>query len=61
MEGLKLTNAELLVYIHPSKSGNKLKAICRELSSLLFQFVPFNLFFKVSIFYFWVNLKSYAL
>ncbi|KAF2599857.1 hypothetical protein F2Q68_00009128 [Brassica cretica] len=38
MEGLKLTNAELMVYIHPSKSGNKLKAICRELSSLLFQY-----------------------
>ncbi|CAH8284866.1 unnamed protein product [Eruca vesicaria subsp. sativa] len=38
MEGLKLSNAELMVYIHPSKSGNKLKAICRELSSLLFQY-----------------------
>ncbi|XP_010428592.1 PREDICTED: uncharacterized protein LOC104713216 [Camelina sativa] len=38
MEGLKLSEAELMVYIHPSKSRNVFQAICRELSSLLFQY-----------------------
>lgn len=43
MEGLKLSEAELMIYIHPSKSRNVFQAICRELSSLLFQFVLFLL------------------
>ncbi|CAN8234579.1 unnamed protein product [Cochlearia groenlandica] len=38
MEGLKLSDAELMVYIHPSKSRNVFQAICRELSALLFQY-----------------------
>uniref|UniRef100_A0A1J3E5A1 DNA-directed RNA polymerase subunit n=1 Tax=Noccaea caerulescens TaxID=107243 RepID=A0A1J3E5A1_NOCCA len=38
MEGLKLSDAELMVYIHPSQSRNVYKAICRQLSSLLFQY-----------------------
>ncbi|KAH0920186.1 hypothetical protein HID58_027846 [Brassica napus] len=40
MEGLKMADTELMVYIHPSKCGNVFNAVCRELSSLLFQFVP---------------------
>lgn len=53
MEGLKLSEAELMIYIHPSKSRNVFQAICRELSSLLFQFVLFFYFLlwdQVSIF-----------
>ncbi|ESQ27571.1 hypothetical protein EUTSA_v10019169mg [Eutrema salsugineum] len=38
MEGLKLSDAELMVYIHPSKCRNVFQAICRELSALLFQY-----------------------
>ncbi|KFK42000.1 hypothetical protein AALP_AA2G199100 [Arabis alpina] len=38
MEGLKLSNAELMIYIHPSKSRNVYQAIGRELSGLLFQY-----------------------
>ncbi|CAH2067440.1 unnamed protein product [Thlaspi arvense] len=38
MEGLKVSDAELIVYIHPSKCGNEVQAIYRELSSLLFQY-----------------------
>ncbi|KAK3231770.1 hypothetical protein Dsin_003651 [Dipteronia sinensis] len=38
MEGLKVSDANLVVYVHPSK-GNKIsQAILRELSSLLFKF-----------------------
>jgi len=41
MEGLKLSEAELMIFIHPSQSRNVFQGICRELSSLLFQFVLF--------------------
>ncbi|KAK7295234.1 hypothetical protein RJT34_18139 [Clitoria ternatea] len=38
MEGLKVSKANLVVYIHPSKSKQVSKAVLRELSSLLFTF-----------------------
>ncbi|XP_025650646.1 DNA-directed RNA polymerase I subunit rpa43 isoform X2 [Arachis hypogaea] len=38
MEGLKLSNANLTAYLHPSKSRDVSEAILRELSSLLFTF-----------------------
>ncbi|XP_016167108.1 DNA-directed RNA polymerase I subunit rpa43 [Arachis ipaensis] len=38
MEGLKVSNANLTVYLHPSKSRDASEAILRELSSLLFTF-----------------------
>jgi hypothetical protein len=38
MEGLKLSEAELMIFIHPSQSRNVFQGICRELSSLLFQY-----------------------
>ncbi|KAL5700087.1 hypothetical protein ACHQM5_025605 [Ranunculus cassubicifolius] len=37
-EVLKVSDANLIVYIHPSKSGNVGKAVLHELSSLLFKF-----------------------
>lgn len=38
MEGLKVSEAKMMVYIHPSKSTKIYDAILRELSSLLFKF-----------------------
>ncbi|XP_021284742.1 uncharacterized protein LOC110416923 isoform X1 [Herrania umbratica] len=38
MEGLSVADADLVVYVHPSKSGKVSQAILRELSSLLFKF-----------------------
>ncbi|QCE12439.1 probable DNA-directed RNA polymerase I subunit RPA43 [Vigna unguiculata] len=38
MEGLKVSKANLTVYIHPSKSNQVSQAVLRELSSLLFTF-----------------------
>ncbi|CAI9297750.1 unnamed protein product [Lactuca saligna] len=38
MEGLKVSDAELVLYLHPSKSKNVSQAIFRELSSMLFKF-----------------------
>ncbi|CAK9184144.1 unnamed protein product [Ilex paraguariensis] len=38
MEGLKKSDANLVVYIHPSKAKKVSEAILRELSSLLFKF-----------------------
>ncbi|GMJ02705.1 hypothetical protein like AT1G75670 [Hibiscus trionum] len=38
MEGLNVVDAELVVYLHPSKSRKISQAILRELSSLLFRF-----------------------
>ncbi|OMO75368.1 Nucleic acid-binding protein [Corchorus olitorius] len=38
MEGLSEAEANLVVYVHPSKSRNVPQAILRELSSLLFKF-----------------------
>ncbi|KAE9622089.1 putative nucleic acid-binding protein [Lupinus albus] len=38
MEGLKVSNANLVVYIHPSKSREFSQALLRELSSLLFTY-----------------------
>lgn len=38
MEGLSVSDADLVVYLHPSKSRNVSQAILRELSSLLFKF-----------------------
>ncbi|KAM7514076.1 hypothetical protein LguiA_003659 [Lonicera macranthoides] len=38
MEGLKVCDANLVVYLHPSKSKNVSQAVLRELSSLLFKF-----------------------
>ncbi|XVF63725.1 hypothetical protein PTKIN_Ptkin09bG0109100 [Pterospermum kingtungense] len=38
MEGLSVAEADLLVYLHPSKSKKVSQAILRELSSLLFQY-----------------------
>ncbi|TXG52090.1 hypothetical protein EZV62_021259 [Acer yangbiense] len=38
MEGLKVSDANLVVYVHPSKSNKISQAILRELSSLLFKF-----------------------
>ncbi|KAI9200704.1 hypothetical protein LWI28_011910 [Acer negundo] len=38
MEGLKVSDANLIVYVHPSKSNKISQAILRELSSLLFKF-----------------------
>ena len=62
MEGLKVSKANLTVYIHPSKSNQVSQAVLRQLSSLLFtsalhssskrrRFAPhrilvFNLFFS---------------
>ncbi|KAL4571661.1 hypothetical protein LXL04_018424 [Taraxacum kok-saghyz] len=38
MEGLKVSNTELVVYLHPSKSKDVSQAIFGELSSMLFKF-----------------------
>ncbi|XP_021902619.1 uncharacterized protein LOC110818161 isoform X2 [Carica papaya] len=38
MEGLKVSDANLIVYLHPSKSMKAVQAILRELSALLFKF-----------------------
>ncbi|XP_030475959.1 uncharacterized protein LOC115693123 isoform X1 [Syzygium oleosum] len=38
MEGLKVSDADLVVFIHPSRSKRSSQAILRELSSHLFQF-----------------------
>ncbi|KAK3040711.1 hypothetical protein RJ639_028001 [Escallonia herrerae] len=38
MEGLKVSDAKMTVYLHPSKARNASQAIFRELSSLLFKF-----------------------
>lgn len=38
MDGLKVSDADLVVYVHPSKSHKVPQAILRELSSLLFKF-----------------------
>ncbi|MFS7977420.1 hypothetical protein Hanom_Chr10g00903761 [Helianthus anomalus] len=38
MEGLKVSEADLLVYLHPSKSKNVSQAIYNELSSMLFKY-----------------------
>ncbi|KAL4650145.1 hypothetical protein ACB092_01G065600 [Castanea dentata] len=38
MEGLKVSDANLVVYVHPSKSNKVPQAVLRELSSLLFRF-----------------------
>ncbi|TXG66420.1 hypothetical protein EZV62_007695 [Acer yangbiense] len=38
MEGLKVSDANLVAYMHPSKNNNISQAILRELSSLLFKF-----------------------
>ncbi|KAI4354095.1 hypothetical protein L6164_002994 [Bauhinia variegata] len=38
MEGLKVSDANLVVYVHPSKGDKVYQAILRELSSLLFTF-----------------------
>ncbi|PSS17162.1 DNA-directed RNA polymerase I subunit RPA43 [Actinidia chinensis var. chinensis] len=38
MEGLKVSDANLVVYVHPSKATNVSQAILCELSSLLFKF-----------------------
>ncbi|KAK2971472.1 hypothetical protein RJ640_020878 [Escallonia rubra] len=38
MEGLKVSDANLVVYLHPSKAKIASQAIFRELSSILFKF-----------------------
>lgn len=38
MEGLKVADANVVVYLHPSKSNNVSDAIATQLSSLLFKF-----------------------
>ncbi|XP_052211178.1 uncharacterized protein LOC127814011 isoform X2 [Diospyros lotus] len=38
MEGLKVSDVDLTVYVHPSKANKVSQAILRELSSLLFKF-----------------------
>ncbi|KAI9081673.1 hypothetical protein K1719_036409 [Acacia pycnantha] len=38
MEGLKVSDANLVVYVHPSKSNKVPQAVLNELSSLLFTF-----------------------
>ncbi|XP_065876974.1 uncharacterized protein [Euphorbia lathyris] len=38
MQGLNVTEADLVVYVHPCQSKNVPEAILRELSSLLFKF-----------------------
>ncbi|XP_062165510.1 uncharacterized protein LOC133872023 [Alnus glutinosa] len=38
MEGLKVSDANLIVYVHPSKSTKVSQAVLRELSSMLFKF-----------------------
>ncbi|KAF4357094.1 uncharacterized protein LOC115722449 [Cannabis sativa] len=38
MESLKVSDANMVVYVHPSKSNNIYDAILRELSSMLFKF-----------------------
>ncbi|XP_071720303.1 DNA-directed RNA polymerase I subunit rpa43 [Rutidosis leptorrhynchoides] len=38
MEGLKVSDADLVVYLHPSKSKNVSDAISAELTSMLFKF-----------------------
>lgn len=40
MEGLKVSDANVVVYVHPSKSNKVYDAVLRELSSLLFQYFP---------------------
>ncbi|RDY14018.1 hypothetical protein CR513_00978 [Mucuna pruriens] len=42
MEGLKVSKANLTVYIHPSKSKQVSQAVLRELSSLLFKYARFQ-------------------
>ncbi|KAL1059681.1 hypothetical protein V6Z11_1Z016700 [Gossypium hirsutum] len=39
MEGLSVADANLLMYLHPSKSRNVSQSILRELGSLLFKLV----------------------
>lgn len=55
MEGLTKSDANLIVYVHPSQSKNVDKAILRELSTLLFKFVPlpfhFLLIFILSFYF----------
>lgn len=48
MEGLSKSDANLIVYVHPSQSKNVDKAILRELSSLLFKFVPLPFHFLLN-------------
>lgn len=38
MEGLKVSEASLIVHIHPSKSNQVSKAVLRELSNMLFTY-----------------------
>ncbi|KAH7523532.1 hypothetical protein FEM48_Zijuj06G0021300 [Ziziphus jujuba var. spinosa] len=45
MEGLNVSDANLIVHLHPSKSNNIYDAILRELSSLLFKYFFFFFFF----------------
>ncbi|XP_010533719.1 PREDICTED: uncharacterized protein LOC104809415 [Tarenaya hassleriana] len=55
MEGLKVSDAELVVYVHPSKSRNVFEAVLRELSALLFQY---NETFEGVLLAFDANVKS---
>jgi hypothetical protein len=45
MEGLKVSDANLIVNVHPSKSTKVSQAVLRELSSLLFKYFSLNPFF----------------
>jgi hypothetical protein len=42
MEGLKVSDANLIVYVHPSKSTKVSQAVLRELSSMLFKYYSLN-------------------
>lgn len=49
MEGLSVTDANLVIYLHPSQLKNASHAILRQLSSLLFKYIFFYLFFNIVI------------
>lgn len=52
MEGLKVSDANLIVYVHPSKSTKVSQAVLRELSSLLFKYFSLNPSFDLIWFFF---------
>ena len=41
MEALRESEARLTVYVHPSNADDVRRAVARQLSSLLFSYVPY--------------------
>lgn len=53
MDGLNVSDVNLQVQLHPSRSNNVRKAVLRELSSLLLRYVLSNPLFIYLFLYFW--------